>query len=107
MRKQETKIETEIKAYSSVVYPGKSFSTEELFAYEYTSDQDVFVQSQNAWSQLISSAIDVDQDLLARVMKPWQNTLKQKPHSDVIYNIEDVVSALKNAIPPLDHYLRV
>jgi hypothetical protein len=48
MRKQETKIETEIKAYSFVVYPGKSFSTEELFAYEYTSDQDVFVQSQNA-----------------------------------------------------------
>jgi hypothetical protein len=70
MRKREKEIENHIKAYSSVVYLGKSLSTEELFAYEYTSYQDVFVHSQNAWSQLISSDIDVDPDLLAWVMKP-------------------------------------
>ena len=92
--------------FLSTLTKSESFPAEDMYAFEYTQDKDVFVQSRHAWIKFLSSAIDADKTTVTGYLKKYQGLLTLKPHSDVIDNIDDLTIALKNANPPLDHYLR-
>ena len=93
-----------IEVLRNFTHAGQAFVNEELYAYEYTSDEDIFVKSLQLWTKLLSFATDIDESILTRLMKKYQNKLQLRPHSDVIANIHEVTSVLKDA--GLDHYLR-
>jgi len=106
LQRREGVLSKAINSLRPLTENGKSFTHEDLFAYEYTRDEDVFVQSRDVWINFLSFAIDIDKATLTTLMRKYQGTLTVKPHSDVVENIDDVIVALKNAHPPLDHYLR-
>ena len=82
-------------------------ATEDLFAYEYTSDEKEFLKSHVAWMKFLSfTMFDIKKDTLTNIMRENQNSRKLKPHSDVIQNIEEVTLALQTAKPSLSHFLR-
>ena len=103
----ETEQTKAIDSLVSYTEAGKAFASEDLYAYEYSSNEDVFAQSLEAWSEFLSFAVDVDKATLSDIMRKYQGTLQLKPHSDTIANFDEVVAALKNANPSLEHYLRL
>ena len=101
---EESSRRQSIKVLRNFTEAGEAFVNEELYAYEYTSDEDTFVKSLQLWTKLLSFATDIDETILTRLMKQYQNKLQLRPHSDVIANINEVTSVLKDA--GLDHYIR-
>jgi hypothetical protein len=107
MRKKKELIDAEVGLVDSIPGVGEAYKTEDLFAFEYTDDEEVFESSLKEWMSFISSTVDPDEAIVAKFLRKYQGKLTMKPHSETIYNIDEVAEALKNADPPLDHYLRL
>ena len=90
-----------------LVDPKNIVATDDLFAYEYTMDEDTFSQSRSAWISFLSFAIECDKNILTKLMRKHQGTRILHPQTELIENFDKVASALKNANPPLGQYLRV
>jgi hypothetical protein len=92
--------------YKSFVTPAAMWSYEELFAFEYTDSREVFDQSVKMWSSFLKNFATINQTKVEEVLRLYWNTRPlPSPHSDVVYNIEDVKNALSD-MPDLKHYLR-
>mmetsp|Transcript_5419 Transcript_5419/g.12327 ORF Transcript_5419/g.12327 Transcript_5419/m.12327 type:complete len:484 (+) Transcript_5419:42-1493(+) len=102
---RERKLLGNIEALREFTESGKAFANEELYAFEYTSDEDTFAKGLDAWTKFLSFAIDVDETILTDFMRRHQGTLQLKPHTEVIANINEVMTVLEEA--GLSLYLRL
>ena len=100
-----------ISNVKKIIYPSEIQYYEDLWAFEYTADDNVFEQSMNAWETLLrNSFIDddvFDRNIIKNNSLPMKNTRSLSLHKDTIDNFDEVSKALKNAQPPLDHFLRL
>ena len=86
--------------------PTKVRPTEELFAYEYTSDEETFQRSLDAWSVILKDVLHLDSTALEKVMRKDQNRFERTTHNNVIDNVDELEVALKASQPSLDSYIR-
>ena len=94
--KLELQSQERIDISTPLVYPSKPQKSEDLFAYQYTSDEDTFQISLNAWTMVLQSLVKtVHKDILEKRMRPVQNKRSQTKHSDEIENYLEVYSALE------------
>jgi len=93
---------------------------EDLFAFEYAFDEGVFRSSVDEWTALIGSLIgtggdssgagagSADANIVARELRQMQGGRPAPaPHDAVVHNLGEVAAALRDAVPPLDGYLRM
>ena len=112
MYELEKEVTTDKDEFRQLILPSHAHSYEELFAYEYSHDENVFQRSCNAWMDLLAGVGTEDFALEEKIVCDtlrnfgW-NSRKLKPHSALIYNYDQVVETLRNADPPLDHYLHL
>ena len=104
LEEQKTLIETDKEELKDLVGPTGIWSTEALFAYEYTSDEDVFQSCHQKWVSVLQNIFEVDPTTIEKLMREQQNTLTLSNHNQVIENIDKVVKTLKS---PFDSYLRI
>lgn len=78
---------------------------EDLFEFEYTTDETVFRSSIRSWTSLLETMLDnVKEDIVEETLRPMMGTRTPPgPHSDVIDNFEEVAAALK---PPNNEFFR-
>jgi len=114
-----TKIPDMLKTYEKVIDmdkrelpyligddPSKVRPTEELFDYEYTSDEETFQKSLDMWSLILRDVLHLDSTVLEKVMRNDQNRFDPTTHNNVIDNVDELDVALKTSQPPLDSYIR-
>ena len=129
MMKREAHTEREIQAYESVRHKpvrrnlrtaqqdeseegtGTTQYYEDLFAFEYTPDENVFNECVDRWRVLVEEIIghrfEIDPTIVARTIRPMQNTLRAPgSHEAVIQNFAQVSAELSKYDPPLDHHIR-
>jgi len=98
-----------LNKYEDLISPGKIQFYEDLFAFEYTSDDNTFQESLDAWASLMKSFVNngVNMEILKNVLLPLKNTRPYPPpHRDIIQNYDEVEQRLKMTEPPLDYLLR-
>jgi len=90
----------------NLMYPSMPQTSEDVFEYEYMSDEDSFQKSLNAWIQTLEPLVkSVHPDIVESYMRPMQNIRPPPPkHADEIVNYDEVYSILKKASKL--HYLR-
>ena len=107
LKARKKKLNIDIKNFKQLIAPAESQSTEAMFAYEYTADENAFRQSLKAWASISRSMLDIDENILENLMRKYQNTRTPPgPHSSIIENYDEVVRVLKKTVPPMDSYLR-
>jgi len=82
-----------IKPY---IAPSESQESENLFAFEYTSNETVFESSVRAWESFLKS-FDLDINIISMVLRPKQNTRSlPKSHDKLIQNFYEVKKMLNS-----------
>jgi len=92
------------KAFGCKEWPVFNFDT--LYGYEYSESK--FGTSVIAWQRLMKCfGVTIEPAVIDRILRPQMNSRLMKPHSDAIYNIEEVIQELrKNQNADLLQYLR-
>jgi len=107
MKARKKKLNIHVQSFKQLIAPAESQTTEDMFAYEYTADENAFQQSLKAWASISRSMLDIDENILENLMRKYQNTrTPPAPHSNIIENYDEVARVLKKVIPPMDSYLR-
>lgn len=98
IQKLELQNQERIDISTPLVYPSKPQTSEDLFAYEFTSDEDTFQMSLNAWIMALRPLVTtVQPEILESRMRPTQSTRSHPNYSDEIENYLEVYSALEKA----------
>ena len=99
-------IEMIFKKYSYFTRPGKIQYAEDLYAFEYVSNETVFQESVDAWASLLKSFVPkIDKDIVKNILLPLKNSRKSPaPHRESIVNFYRVKKALKQL--NLDYFIR-
>lgn len=91
----------------TLMLPSEIQFFEDLYEFEFTSDDAAFDKSFDAWTYLLKSMVDIDKDILRSILMRMRNTKRSFiPHNESIENFDEVVAALKQADPPYDHFIR-
>jgi hypothetical protein len=75
--------------------PIPKISEEELFLFEYSDDEDVFMDCVKRWSNILEmnwspSGIVVREEIIIQTLRPHQNTRTFKPYQDEVYNYDEI-----------------
>ena len=75
--------------------PIPKISEEELFLFEYSDDEDVFMSCVKRWSNILEmnwspSGIVVSEEKIIQILRPHQNTRTFKPYHDEVYNYDEI-----------------
>jgi len=106
IHKLEEKLRDHVLGWGHLFAPSRPVSTESLFAFEYSPNEETFLESLESWIEFLSfSNIRMDRDTVAMQLRPLQNSRHLDLHSEVIWNIAEVKEALTKA--NLSHYLRL
>ena len=96
---------------NDLTLPGKTHYYEDLYAFEYTPDENVFQECIELWLSLLKSFFiedDIDKEIVKKNLLPLKNSRHPpSPHSESILNFDQVKKALQEADPPLDYFLRM
>jgi len=94
-----------VEEYQQFLSPGTSQVNENMFAYEYTSDEIVFRKSINAWANMLRSMVEIDETIIEEVLlKSRDSRSPVKPHVEEIQNFDEVMIVLEKA--GLNSYVR-
>jgi len=79
--------------YGDDHYSLPKVSTEDLWAFEFSDEKEGYGRSMVAWGQiLLAWGFIPDEQRIANVMNAYGfNKRKQKPHSDTIYNLDELI----------------
>ena len=94
-----------VEEYQQFLSPGTSQVNENIFAYEYTSDERVFRKSIDAWTNMLRSMVEIDETIIEEVLlKSRDSRSPVKPHVEEIQNFDEVMIVLEKA--GLNSYVR-
>jgi len=105
MENKERILEQRIERYSPSIAPSKGVAYEDLFAFEYTSSEQVLESSVKEWCNLLRSFGDINEVTVQEALTPYWNSRKVEPsHSSVIHNANEIKEALEDS--PFQAYFR-
>lgn len=80
-------------------------SDEDLFSFQYTDSQDTFDRSIDRWMAFLKSfRLNINRDTVKNTLRPHQNTRYAPLHSNVVYNMDTLRSALNGTL--YENFLR-
>merc|ERR1719232_1649532 len=92
---------------NSYIAPSKSQAYEDLFAFEYTSNETVFESSVRAWDSFLKS-MDLDIKIIAKTLRSMQNTRSApKSHDKLIHNFKELENIFRSSDPQLHEFIRM
>ena len=106
IKKQEEEMIDGQHQFSSLIAPSRPVDTDELMAFENTTDEETFQKSLDAWVTLLSPVMALLKvEIIAEVLREVQNSRTETSQSSVVQNMDEVVAAMKEA--NIGHYLRI
>ena len=109
VREMASRAEMTIQNITRLPFVEKEVSYEDLFAFEYSSEERVFNASLVAWESFVGPLLDEDEvnaAIIETILRREQDSrLPPKRHSDVIYNVAEVKKELYED-KEVQHYIR-